>query len=522
MPRHCTGKPTPCTRDRGRSATIGVFRIPRKLPKLTLRTRLVLALVLLTTLGLAAFGLATYSLYQRSLFKQLDQQLADLARPQGTRLTNALRDGRQDVSCDVTDQPIGEPGVRGSRPDGFGPGQGVDAFSALFVNGELVACVSPITTTGRPAVSGSLARSDEETYRTVGSSVGSGSWRVLATPVTPLLAPVDPLGDHPKGPVVVVAVRTAGLEESLDQLLRIELIAAAGLLGALALGSWLVLRSGLRPLETMSASASTITAGALSDRVAPADDRTEVGRLGLALNTMLDGLEDSFREREATERRLRQFLADASHELRTPITSIQGFAELFRLAGDNGEMDLPVVMRRIEQESARMRTLVQDLFLLAELDETRPAATAQVDLTVLAADACTDAAATAPDRRVTLDGPAPVVVQGNSDHLRQAIANLVSNALQHTPPGSSVEISTRVTDGWAQVTVRDHGSGLAPDGLVHAFDRFWQADAARVGTGSGLGLSIVSGIAAEHGGRASVVNVAGGGAAFTLSLPPST
>ena len=148
-----------------------------------------------------------------------------------------------------------------------------------------------------------------------------------------------------------------------------------------------------------------------------------------------------------------------------------------------------------------MRTLVQDLFLLAELDETRPVATAPVDLTVLAADACTDAAATAPDRQVTLDGPEPVVVLGDSDHLRQALANLVGNALRHTPPGSPVEVSTRQVGGMAQVTVRDHGSGLAADGLTHAFDRFWQADAARVGTGSGLGLSIVAGIAEEHGQR---------------------
>ena len=487
-----------------------------KVLKMTLRTRLVLALVLLATLGLTAFGFVTYSLYQRSLLQQLDEQLANLSRPQGTRLTSEVLDGRADASCDATSLTGGGAPVRGGGPGGFGPGQGVDAFSALYVTGQLAACVRPITTAGQPSVPASVTQVAQETYRTVGSSTGSGSWRLLADPVN---KPNSAIGGPSGGLVVVVAVRTGGLDESLKRLVRIELVAAAGLLAALALGAWLVLRRGLRPLETMSVSASTITAGDLSDRVTPADDRTEVGQLGLALNTMLDGLEESFREREATERRLRQFLADASHELRTPITSIQGFAELFRLAGDSGEMDLPVVMRRIEQESARMRTLVQDLFLLAELDETRPVVTAPVDLTVLAADACTDAAATAPDRQVTLDGPEPVIVQGDSDHLRQALANLVGNALRHTPPGSPVEVSTRQVGGQAQVTVRDHGSGLDAHGLAHAFDRFWQADAARVGTGSGLGLSIVAGIAEEHGGIASVANAVDGGAVFTIGLP---
>ncbi len=491
-----------------------------KVLKMTLRTRLVLALVLLATLGLTAFGFVTYSLYQRSLLQQLDEQLANLSRPQGSRLVSEVLQGRADTTCEATSQPDdGTPVGKGGRPGGFGPGQGVDAFSALYVNGALAACVPAITTTGQPSVPGSLTQVDVDTYQTVGSSTGSGSWRLLAEPVANSFSAPGAAGGRPSGAVVVVAVRTGGLDESLQRLVRIELVAAAGLLAALALGAWLVLRRGLRPLETMSASASTITAGDLSDRVTPADDRTEVGQLGLALNTMLDGLEEAFRERDATERRLRQFLADASHELRTPITSIQGFAELFRLAGDGGEMDLPVVMRRIEQESARMRTLVQDLFLLAELDETRPVATAPVDLTVLAADACTDAAATAPDRRVTLDGPEPVTVLGDSDHLRQALANLVGNALRHTPPGSPVEVSTRQADGMAWVTVRDHGPGFDADGLAHAFDRFWQADAARVGTGSGLGLSIVAGIAEEHGGRATVANAPDGGAVFTIGIP---
>ena len=286
------------------------------------------------------------------------------------------------------------------------------------------------------------------------------------------------------------------------------------------MGAWLILRRGLRPLEHMATSARSISAGDLSQRVAPADGRSEVGQLGLALNTMLGELEGAFAERDATEHRLRQFLADASHELRTPLTSIQGFAELFRVGGEKDHVDLAIIMRRIEEESARMKVLVEDLLLLARLDETRPVERAPVDLAVLAADACSDAVAADPGRPVTLDASGPVIVFGDEDHLRQAIANLVSNALSHTVAGTPIEVSAARTNGHASVVVRDHGEGLDADALDHVFDRFWRADRARVGSGSGLGLSIVAAIAQEHGGDISVANADGGGARFELTLPP--
>jgi two-component system OmpR family sensor kinase len=179
-------------------------------------------------------------------------------------------------------------------------------------------------------------------------------------------------------------------------------------------------------------------------------------------------------------------------------------------------------MRRIEEESARMKTLVEDLLLLARLDQTRPIERVPVDVAVLAADACSDAVAAAPDRHVALDAPEPVVILGDRDHLRQAIANLVANALRHTPAGTPLEVSARVAGGGAAVAVRDHGGGLDDEALAHAFDRFWQADSARVGAGAGLGLAIVAGIAAEHGGTATAANAAGGGALFTLRLPLQT
>lgn len=482
----------------------------------TLRTRLVAALVLLATMGLAVFGVVTYSLYKRSLVDQLDGQLAGLVRPQAERLGMSVVDGDARTVCTSAAVPHGF--ERTDRRGGFGPAQGLDAYAQLTVDGAVVACVAPLSTSGRPHIPHALTTTTTPMVRTVGAATGSGAWRLRAAPVE-LDGPISQSISSGSA-VVIVAVPTAGLDESMRRLVAIELASATGLLLALAAGAWLVLRKGLRPLERMATSASSITTGDLSQRVFPADQRTEVGQLGLALNTMLDGIEIAFDEREATERRLRQFLADASHELRTPITSIQGFAELYRMSGGQSDrLDLPVVMRRIEEESGRMRSLIQDLLLLAELDEVRPVRRESVDLSVLAADACTDAVAVAPDRAVTLDAPEPVAVTGDEDHLRQAVANLVVNALRHTPQGSPVDVSTRMIEGAAIVEVRDHGSGLDPEGLAHVFDRFWQADRARVGAGSGLGLSIVAGIAAEHRGRATAANAPDGGAVFTLTIP---
>jgi len=339
---------------------------------------------------------------------------------------------------------------------------------------------------------------------TVGSASGSGEFRVLVV-------------SSPEG-TTVIAVPTTEVTKSLHKLVFIEASAAAVLLLVLSAGSWLILRRGLRPLERMAGTARSITAGDLSQRVSEAGP-TEVGELGLALNTMLDDIEEAFKQQEDTERRLRQFLADASHELRTPLTSIQGFAELFRLSGDDARVDLPTILRRIEEESARMRVLVEDLLLLARLDQTRETERGPVDLAVIAADACSDAVAHAPDRPITLDAPQPVVVSGDEAHLRQAVANLVTNAVQHTSPGTAIRVSAKLEGGAAVVEVRDHGAGLDDEALGHVFDRFWQADKARSGTGAGLGLAIVASIAGEHAGTVTAANAPDGGAVFTLRLP---
>jgi len=467
---------------------------------MTLRLRLTVALVVLVTLGLGIFAVATLAAYRRSQYDRLDEQLR-LSVP----LVNAQLDAAAGLGGASPRTGPGSPS--GGRPPGGSPVVlPPDVYGELTdADGTTLSYLQLSDATSQPDLPAPLPGGSS--YFTVGSSDGSGDWRAYATS-----------GDRP-GTKVAVAVPLAEVSSALEQLILIEGLAAAGLVTILGVGSWLILRRGLHPLEQMATSARSIAAGDLSVRVEPADDRTEVGQLGLALNTMLGEIEESFAERDATEERLRQFLADASHELRTPLTSIQGFAELFRLDAGRDKVDLEVIMRRIEEESARMKLLVEDLLLLARLDQTRPAERAPVDLSVLAADACSDAIAASPTRPITLDAPAPVTVLGDADHLRQAVANLVTNALRHTPEGTAVEVVARQRDGTASVLVRDHGPGLDDEALAHVFDRFWQADRARVGSGAGLGLPIVAAIAAEHGGEVTAANAAGGGAEFAVRLP---
>jgi two-component system OmpR family sensor kinase len=358
-----------------------------------------------------------------------------------------------------------------------------------------------------------LATSTRAQLVHVGSLSGGTEW----------LASIGPRLSN--GDRVIVALPTTQVTSSLHHLIVIEVAGAVGVLLVLSAGSGLMLRRGLSPLERMADTTKEIAAGDLTQRVQVSSPGTEVGQLALAFNTMLDEIQAAFAERDATEGRLRQFLADASHELRTPLTSIQGFAELFRLGADNVDVSSgaavssETIMRRIEEESARMKDLVEDLLLLARLDQVRQNEHCPVDLSVLAADACSDAIAAAPGRPITLSAPHPVVVLGDEAHLRQALANLLTNALTHTPAGSAIEVSARLAAGAAVIEVRDHGPGLDEEALTHALDRFWQKDPARSGAGAGLGLAIVAAVADEHDGSVTAANAPGGGALFTIRLP---
>jgi two-component system OmpR family sensor kinase len=492
---------------------------------MTLRLRLVLALVVLMVVGLGVFGVVTYRLYAASEIDRLDEQI-DATVPYIEDLFAVVGpDGRPPFPLPGLDSEYEGPSSLDDdrRTDAHAP-PGLDFYAELRSTDDgQVEHQTLGDLDDRPDLPDDLSPGGPHGRSlTVRSVDGSTEWRVLVIPTS------DPGRTGPgryderleDGDLLVVAFPMDDVRASLNRLVLIEATAAGGLLVVLAVGAWLVLRRGLRPLEQMASTARTLTAGELHTRVAPADQRSEVGQLGLALNTMLGRLEESFAQQEATEQRLRQFLADAAHELRTPLTSIQGFAELFRLGADQDQADLAVTLRRIEEDAVRMHKLVDDLLLLARLDQTRPVEREPVDLAVLAAEACSDAVAMDRRRSVTLDAPAPVVVEGDRDHLRQAIGNLTINAVRHTPAGTPIDVSARIEAGSAVVNVRDHGGGLDDEALAHAFDRFWQANPSRSEAGAGLGLSIVAAIAAEHGGTATAANATEGtGAVFALDLP---
>ena len=319
----------------------------------------------------------------------------------------------------------------------------------------------------------------------------------------------------------VVAVPLRDVEQRLTASSWSRGFVIAGVLLLLAAVAWILVRVGLLPLDRIGHTASRIAGGDLSHRVAGADSRTEVGRVGLALNAMLDRLERAFAERQASEDRLRQFIADASHELRTPLASIRGYAELFRMGAAREPAEVERSMRRIEDEAARMGVLVEDLLTLARLDEIVDAPHGEVDLRKLAGDAAGDARATAPDRAIEVTGDGEAVVLGDAHQLRQVLGNLLRNALVHTPAGSPVEVGVSAADQEVRLEVRDHGPGLPTDDPDALFERFWRAEGGRERgkSGAGLGLAIVAAIVNAHGGRVTAVNADGGGASFVVTLP---
>jgi len=329
--------------------------------------------------------------------------------------------------------------------------------------------------------------------------------------------------DRETGTILLAALPRADVIALLHRLVLTEVLLSIGALVALlGLGGFLV-RVGLRPLARIGETAGAIAAGDLTRRVQPATERTEVGRLGLSLNAMLTQIEGEVARRTASEERLRRFVADASHELRTPLTSIRGYAELFRRGAADRPADLAVAMRRIESEAGRMGGLVDDLLLLARLDEGRPLQRTRVDLALLAQDAAADACAVAPDRDVSVVINGWALVAGDDARLRQVVGNLVRNALSHTPAGSPFSVEVLGANGSVALAVVDHGPGLTPEQAARVFDRFWRADPSRhragAPGGSGLGLSIVQALAVAHGGQVDVRPTPAGGATFRLLLP---
>jgi two-component system OmpR family sensor kinase len=468
---------------------------------MTLRARLLLALVPLFVLCLAAADAAVYAEQQSFLYAQLQQQVQS-----GLRL--------------AAGSPPGTPGSPGGGASPSGPGSppGVVWAEVLSATGSAVGTPEFLgvpaqdqlsATANHPVLPARLATETGE-YLTV-SGVGSYSrYLVYSLPAA-----------GGSGDVAVAAVPMDSYDATLGHLLLLELLVGAGVVVLLVLATWLIVRRGLRPLDRMGQTARAIAAGGLSRRVSPADSTTEVGRLGLALNSMLDQLETAFGQRAAVEQRLRQFVADASHELRTPLTSMRGYAELVRRNREMNPQELEASLSRIEAEARRMGLLIDDLLLLARLDQGRPLERVPVDLEALVTDACNDARVSDPGRRVTARVTAPLVVPGDEARLRQVLANLLRNAVVHTGPGTPIEVGLREEAGCAVIEVVDHGPGIPAAARGRIFERFHRADPERSRDqgGSGLGLSIVAAVVDAHGGRVRVSETPGGGATFRIELP---
>lgn len=459
---------------------------------MSLRARLLSVTLALVTVGLAIAGTVTFSSLRSFLLDRVDAQLRDA---QGPALTAIVRD-REGFG--------GRPGGPGRRPPGLGD-----------LPKDIVAAISDANGTGVLTPLGTTAAVPQRTatgFYTAELSA-AGSYRFLSSGITNAAT-----GEQLR---FVVGVPLEDVESTLGRLLVIEILVGLGVLGAIgATGLWLV-RLGLKPLSDIETTAAAIAAGDLSRRVDHPPTSTEVGRLSASLNTMLGTIEESFAEREESERRLRQFVADASHELQTPLTSVRGYAELFRRGAADRPEDLANAMHRIEAESERMGLLVDDLLILARLDQGRPIARERVDLITLVGELVGDARVVDPDRPIAVDALGSLVIVGDEQRIRQVVANLLSNARTHTPAGTSIRVAVRSDGADALVTVADSGPGMSAEHAARVFERFFRADPsrARASGGSGLGLSIVAAIVAAHGGTVAVDTAPSQGATFTVRLP---
>jgi two-component system OmpR family sensor kinase len=457
---------------------------------MSLRARLLFVTVGLVTLGLLIADVITYRALSASLSERVDDQ---------------LRQAESIAIVALHLQPDAWPAQQPPQIIGSGPPAGTYA-AVLDGTGRTLNSQTFPSSEGdaaTPTLPGSLPGS---------VSGGEGVTRFEAAADDGTRFRVEAIGAVPGHGTLVVAVPLTEMRATLGRLLAIEAFVTVGvalLAGLLAV--WAV-RLGLRPLETMGEAAGAIAAGDLSRRVEPADDRTEIGKLGTSLNAMLAQIEVAFDERRASEARLRRFVADASHELRTPLTSIRGYAELFRRGAEERPEDLATSMARIEAEAERMGVLVDDLLLLARLDQGRPLGRERVDVATIVADAVEAAHAIDPDREIEMSASADSAVEGDAGRLRQVVDNLIENARVHTPPGTPTHVDVGREDGAVVVRVTDTGPGMDPVVAERAFDRFYRGDPARARAtgGAGLGLSIVAAIVEAHGGTVEVTNGAPG------------
>ena len=505
---------------------------------MSLRLRLLLAVGAIAIVALVVADFATYSALRTSLYNQVDQELAQhrpgpaISVATGNVVCNTPQSGSGLGGFNSIDNGGGPGGAGGELPGGGEGGPNVTGFlySAVVktsgsVLDDLVCPAYVGKTAYRPQlpdpITGFTTQPDgtEVAYFTAGSTASGGpAFRVRAVKAQ-------------NGAVLVDAQPLVDQNSTLHTLFLTELAVTAGALVLALAGGWWLVRLGLRPLEDVERTADSIAAGDLDQRVPGADQATEVGRLARALNVMLERIQAAFSARVASESRLReneqhlrQFVADASHELRTPIAAVSAYAELFERGGSQHSEDLPRIVSGIRTETARMDRLVNDLLTLARLDEGVPMEMAPVELVSLASEAVRTAAAVGPQWPVQFSATRPIEVNGDRDRLRQVLDNLLANIRAHTPEGTTATVHVDQIGDQAQIEVRDTGPGMLDSDAQRVFERFFRADPARARTrgGSGLGLSIVAAIVAAHGGTVSAVSTPGEGLVVTVLIPVST
>ncbi|GAA3441431.1 sensor histidine kinase [Planomonospora venezuelensis] len=464
-----------------------------------LRTRLTIAVLGLLALGLVGMAVATFEATRDFAGERAKRKLAQA----GDAVVSLLAEERPLGSLTLGDDRLMKAAVLDGGVPSFFQVRTADGrvADALALDGEPAAADLADLVRRIPAEAPVVGRVD-------GERGGVEDWDIRGSRLA-------------DGRILIVGLRTAEFDDLVGRLAGVETVVTLCVLGGITLVARRTLRRVMRPLDEIAVTARAIGRGDLAQRVGEGDERTEVGRLRLALNEMLGQIESAFREREASEERLRRFVADASHELRTPIASIRGYAELFRRGAASRPDDLAKAMDRIESEGTRMGSLVEEMLLLARLDEGRPLEMRPVDLAVLAADAVADARAREPDRPLTLECDGEVPVLGDAPRLRQVLANLMSNVLHHTPGGTPAVVRVGTTAGHAVIEVADQGPGMTEEQSAHVFERFFRADSSRSRDhgGAGLGLSIVAAITAAHGGTASVTAREGKGATFSVRIP---
>jgi two-component system OmpR family sensor kinase len=455
----------------------------------------------MASLAIVASDFAANAALRGYLISQVDNQLINIS---GSSLTRLDRAGIAPSEIDQDDSPFKI----------LAPLRGVPTATSvtlLDIEGKLIGQVGgelggkSFAVTGMKIVE--VAKYKNKPFTIAGDN-GEPDIRALAQ--------VLPTGMG----TVIVANSLEEVDKTLNRLRFLFLILGSIALLAIALASRWIIALGLKPLEQVEDTAEAIAAGDLSARLPAAKPDTEVGRLTTALNTMLARIEESFAVRVESESKLRRFVADASHELRTPLTAIRGFAELHRQGAVVGEDKTKELINRIEKESIRMSSLVEDLLLLARLDQSRELAADPVDLNTLITEVTASARAAGPDHQIEVKlGESEIFVLGDSLRIHQVIANLLANARTHTPAGTKIVITAEQGINETTVSVSDNGPGLSQADQERIFERFYRADPARVRNsieGSGLGLSIVDAVMSAHGGYVSVKSKLGEGSTFTL------